>query len=509
MTTLTLRCNLYDKTLEPALRAEPESIAVGETVKLRLLGLGFGADDMPALNAVLASDAVTPPLRARMRNDSIGDIAIFPFPGDDPSEGNGWYAETVDGETATCCNLDLGTAQAYGLFGGAPQPDGVRRKVRLIIERSFPNDSPTLYASDMLTLGSWSFPGHELRFLGQPKGTDITQDDLQAALDNAASGFKAELLTRAEQIAAAMSGVTEETISGLRDALQSVTAEDVSGIVASGLSGYAKREYPTIEGSIRFENNDNVNGFSGGCYIGAEQTQDEDGSRGVIVLGGEKDPEHAEAYIGSPVVDEGRIVTVGMLSGEVASGIIGRSFADLKSGLENFFGVNINSSGDFDWRNGNPVASPLSGALSTLGIGSISNESDFAAILEAMGRVASELSDRIDSLNPGGASSFCELVENCIGNRLSGIEDQISGLASASNSVTNYMSSITSLLGSNGGGTDAAILTRLRTLESAVAALQSGSGTPSGSGEHSGSGTPDDSGTADPPFAPPLTPPIA
>ena len=226
MTTLTLRVNLYDKTITPALGSEPESIAVGETVKLRLLGLGLSSAEA---NVGFASDEATPSLRVRVRHDGMGDIAIFPFPGAE----DGWTEETVEGETALCCDLDLGTAQAYALFGGIALPDGATRRVRVVVERSFPNETPTLYASDRLTLGSWSFPRHALRVIAEPTRTELTNADLERSLSVTASGFQAEVSGIASQmedralaIAAAMSGVTEETISGLL----SMDQEDDNGL---------------------------------------------------------------------------------------------------------------------------------------------------------------------------------------------------------------------------------------------------------------------------------------
>lgn len=170
MTTLTLRVNLYDKSLEPVLSAEPETIAVGEAVKLRLLGLG-----LTAAQANASDNADRPALRARLCH-AMGDVAMYPFPG----ELAAWTEETVGDATALCCPLDLATVQAFDLFGGPlPVVQGAAR-VRLYVESPIESGAPALYASHPVKLLAWP----QARRAGArelpPVGKPAMQGDLDA-----------------------------------------------------------------------------------------------------------------------------------------------------------------------------------------------------------------------------------------------------------------------------------------------------------------------------------------
>lgn len=511
MTTLTLRVNLYDKTIQPALASEPEAISVGETVKLRLLGTGFTADDITAINTVIASDAVTPPLRARMRNDAMGDIAIFPFPGDDLSQGNGWFAEDVYGETAICCNIDLGTAQAYGLFGGVTLPDGVSRKIRLIVERSFPNENPTLFASDLLRVGSWSFPGHELRFIGHPKETDVSIDDVQelvngavAAFQNEVSGVKETLVEQASAIANAITSGSGDA-SGLIEALSGhfATKDELSGVmsgvadaVASGLSGVVMSSgAQTITGIKTFESGFRA-GTSGNCPVtpccgGYGLVIGSGGTYSVPIL-----------YWGEES-DAQQLVTVALVESglyEVASAI----------GLEHNWGYGgwVIPDGFYS---GCGMVYTLSGIMSGLGIEMYSGSDGsripalVAGIVQSLDKVA-DISSKVTSmlgLDEDPDKTFCEAVDDCICGWKETVEHRLSGLE---DDVSDHETRIQNL-----GQRVGALETDVNDLVSDVGwllgkAAQAGWGSPD---DESGSGGGGDSGDSgedpiDPPFPPPI-----
>ena len=158
MTTLTLQANLYDKSLEPLLDADPETVAVGETVKLRIAGLGLTPEEANVCqddsdsDSSDSGDSDRPALRFRLVGP-LGDVAMYPFPGDLPH----WTEETLDDKNETkalCCTLDLATKQAYALFGGPYNPRGSVR-VAAYVERPVESGNPTLYASGSLKIKGW------------------------------------------------------------------------------------------------------------------------------------------------------------------------------------------------------------------------------------------------------------------------------------------------------------------------------------------------------------------
>lgn len=165
MTTITLSIDEETKRFE--LDDGPVSVHAGETVCVVLRGLGVTAAEANGTNllenAVAEEEGASqkyPALRVRLIHPVFGDMAMYPWPGNECE----WHElDTSHPGKGLVCELDLDTEQVFRVVRS-----GNGRELTLYVERPWPEVVPTVYGTYPLRVEDWPEATGEVRSL--PEG---------------------------------------------------------------------------------------------------------------------------------------------------------------------------------------------------------------------------------------------------------------------------------------------------------------------------------------------------
>lgn len=156
MTTTTLNLSIDKDNKRFLLDDGPNHVHAGETVTLRLKGIGVtaaqanGADLIDgAVDVEQGTDtaATYPSLRVRLVHPVYGDLAMYPWPSSPPN----WAELDQDNPGAgLVCEMDLDTEQLFRVVRS-----GVGKGLVLFVERPWPESAPTVYGIYEIDVWDW------------------------------------------------------------------------------------------------------------------------------------------------------------------------------------------------------------------------------------------------------------------------------------------------------------------------------------------------------------------